>query len=61
MSWEPWRKIETTAGEQIGCCDCGLTHDIDVRLIDGVLKWRWRRNEKATKDTRKKYKFKITE
>lgn len=40
---------------KMGCCDCGLVHDIQFRIDDAnQLNFRARRNEKATKKLRKK-------
>ena len=39
-------------GYRIACCDCGLVHDIDIRIADdsgeGVVEFRATRNNRAT-------------
>ncbi len=41
-------------GFQLGCCDCGLIHDMDFRVNKGVLRFRMTRNKRATNLRRKK-------
>ena len=36
------------------CCDCGLVHKIDFKLIDGELHEQWIRDEKETRKARKR-------
>jgi len=50
--------IDTPAqGYRIGCCDCGLVHDVEFRLVvtDGQfqLQRRLRRNERQSKIARR--------
>ena len=39
-------------GYRVACCDCGLVHDIDIRIADfrgeGVVEFRATRNNRAT-------------
>jgi len=30
------------------CCDCGLVHNVEFRIVDGHVEWRAVRNAKAT-------------
>ncbi len=35
-------------GYKMACCDCGLVHDMDFRVIRGRVQFRVRRNNRAT-------------
>lgn len=35
-------------GHRIACCDCGLVHDYDFRVVDGQIQARARRHKRAT-------------
>lgn len=35
-------------GYQMECCDCGLVHTIDFRVVDGRAQMRMRRDKRAT-------------
>lgn len=35
-------------GYQMECCDCGLVHTVDFRVIDGRAQMRMRRDNRAT-------------
>lgn len=35
-------------GYRMGCCDCGLVHDMDFRVVGDRVEFRARRNERAT-------------
>ena len=35
-------------GYQMECCDCGLVHTIDFRVVDGRAQLRMRRDKRAT-------------
>lgn len=40
---------------RIGCCDCGLVHDFEMKISkSGIVKFRARVNAKHTKKRRKK-------
>ena len=49
--------VETTSGDYITCCDCGLVHRVEykVETENGMTKFfaRYWRNEKLTKQIRK--------
>jgi hypothetical protein len=38
------------------CCDCGLTHDLDFRIVDGEIEFRATRNNRATSAARRRRK-----
>lgn len=35
-------------GYLVACCDCGLVHEMDFQIKDGVIQYRVRRNNQAT-------------
>ena len=35
-------------GYKLSCCDCGLVHDVDFRIVNNRVQFRVRRNGKAT-------------
>ena len=35
------------------CCDCGLTHDIDMDVKEDVIEMNFKRNHRATGQTRR--------
>jgi hypothetical protein len=39
------------------CCDCGLIHRLDFRIVDGRIEFRTRRDERATAAARRNFKF----
>ena len=43
-------------GYQMECCDCGLVHTIDFRVIDGRAQMRMRRDRRATQ-MKRRYRF----
>lgn len=36
------------------CCDCGLIHRLDFRLVDGRIEFRTRRDNRATAAARRR-------
>ena len=40
-------------GYQMECCDCGLVHTIDFRVVDGRAQMRMRRDGRATQMKRR--------
>jgi len=55
-----WFEFTKLGAIQMGCCDCGLVHDFDFRIVKGKLRLRTRRNVRATAYLRKKDNIKIT-
>jgi Zn-finger protein len=41
------------------CCDCGLVHKEEYRLVNGHLEWRTERDDKATDSRRKELGIKV--
>jgi hypothetical protein len=39
------------------CCDCGLIHRLDFRIVDGKVEFRTRRDDRATAAARRSFKF----
>jgi hypothetical protein len=39
------------------CCDCGLIHRLDFRIVDGRIEFRTRRDDRATAAARRSFKF----
>ncbi len=35
------------------CCDCGLVHHVDFRIVEGKAQFRARRNNRATGQARR--------
>ena len=46
-----WYKIDD--GYWHECCDCGLVHDVDYKLENGIIFMRWHVNKRQTKSARK--------
>jgi hypothetical protein len=40
--------LPVAEGYQMECCDCGLVHTVDFRVVDGRAQLRMRRNGRAT-------------
>jgi hypothetical protein len=40
--------LPVAEGYQMECCDCGLVHTIDFRVVDGRAQMRMRRDKRAT-------------
>ena len=43
-------------GHRNACCDCGLVHVIDYRIVDGRVEFRARRHNRSTAAMRRKTK-----
>jgi hypothetical protein len=39
------------------CCDCGLIHRLDFRIVDGRIEFRTRRDDRATAAARRRFRF----
>jgi hypothetical protein len=37
---------------QLGCCECGLVHRVDFRIVDGQVQFRAYRDVTATNENR---------
>ena len=50
--WTEWfkpRQSPEIGHYRMGCCDCGLVHELDFKVSDNGAVWlRARRNERAT-------------
>ena len=51
--WTEW--IEPAKfGYRLGCCDCGLVHNINFRVKNKKIQFQAQRNERATSAKRRK-------
>ena len=39
------------------CCDCGAIHRLDLRIVDGRVEFRTRRDDRATAAARRSFKL----
>jgi len=39
------------------CCDCGLIHRLDFRIVEGRIEFRTRRDDRATAAARRSFRF----
>jgi hypothetical protein len=39
------------------CCDCGLIHRLDFRIVDNKVEFRTRRDDRATAAARRTFRF----
>lgn len=53
-----WFRPNRSGWRQL-CCGCGLAHDWEFRITDGVLEARLYTNHKATAAARRKLKKKV--
>jgi hypothetical protein len=44
-------------GHKEQCCDCGLVHSTDYRVIDGQVWYKTKRDLRATAAVRRQFKF----
>lgn len=51
---EWFRPVRRQFREQ--CCDCGLVHVVDFRMVDGTIEFRARRDGRATAAVRRRGK-----
>jgi hypothetical protein len=47
-----------TPGYKIGCCDCGLVHKLEFRIVKGHIQICATRDNRATASKRRSKKFK---
>lgn len=40
-------------GFKLGCCDCGLVHTVNFKVVKGVLHMQMTRNKRATAQKRR--------
>lgn len=52
--WEPIK----ARGFRLMCCDCGMTHSVDVRYTEAQrYEMRFRIDKRATSASRRRFKF----
>lgn len=44
--WTKWVRPKPTY--LLGCCDCGLVHTIEFKVVNGTVRFRAQRNHEAT-------------
>lgn len=50
--WSRWVQ-PIRRGYKLACCDCGLVHDMDVRIQKGRVQFRMARNNRSTGQVRR--------
>ena len=45
---------------KMACCDCGLVHEMDFRVVAGRVQFRVRRNNRSTAMMRRHMGWKLT-
>lgn len=53
-----WIEPTPQKGHKMVCCDCGLVHTINFRVVKGKVQFQPFRNEKATYNKRRNKKHK---
>lgn len=46
-------------GYRMACCDCGLVHLVDFRIVGGRVQFRAARATKATSDRRRRHRIRV--
>ena len=47
LGWIKWRPLHRDYS--ITCCDCGLAHRFQIRVVNGKVQWRAKKDKEATK------------
>jgi hypothetical protein len=47
-----WFQLASIIGHKMACCDCGLVHTMNFRIVDGNIQIQAIRDEQATADRR---------
>jgi hypothetical protein len=55
--WSDW--IHPLPGYRMVCCDCGLSHNMQVKTHGGKIYFRMSRNERSTAQVRRHIKKKV--
>lgn len=53
-----WIEPCPQTGHLLGCCDCGLVHTVNFRIVKGKVQLQAFRNVKATSNRRRNKKYK---
>lgn len=51
--WEDEWVSPKHRGYRHQCCDCGLVHDMDFRVVDGAVQYRVHVNKRSTAQVRR--------
>ena len=49
-----WIQVADKHDFGFACCDCGLVHRIEFRVVDGEIQMKTRRDNHATANTRRR-------
>lgn len=49
-----WYRMPTKTPEVAECCDCGLVHITEYKIVDGKIFWRTTVDRKATRAARRR-------
>jgi len=52
--WSAW--VNPAPGYRMICCDCGLAHEMEFRVVQGEVIFRARRHERSTAQIRRHMK-----
>lgn len=55
-----WVQLKSMKGYKLGCCDCGLIHTLDFRIVKGKIQFRAFRDNRATAQRRRHRLISIT-
>lgn len=47
-----WVEVQDNGLQTLVCCDCGLTHQLEFKIVDGRIRWRAYRDEDMTAEVR---------
>lgn len=56
VQWGEWMRVRKRNFKE-QCCDCGLIHRLDFRIVDGHIEIRTRRDDRSTAAVRRAFKF----
>jgi hypothetical protein len=51
-----WIRPNSMRGHKLKCCDCGLVHRINFRVVGGVVEFQAFRDNRGTAQVRRKAK-----
>lgn len=54
-----WVEPTPQRGHRIKCCDCGLVHVMDFRVVKGRVQFRPKRDKRATALARRSRRFSV--
>lgn len=51
--WSRWVATSPEGEYRLGCCDCGLIHELQFRVKEGRIEFRASRNQRSTGQLRR--------